>query len=296
MTQSPCWMEAVEARTLLSGSTAASGMTFNVTYDQSLGDLSTAQRNKVKASIAYVTHELATTFTNRVTINLRVAYDPSEDLAGSDSRLEQGAYNYSQVRAALLAKTPGDAADLPKADPTKGGAFTTTSALAKVLGLPLDAPAKRSDGTVYFGKGAWTFAPLEKRKVRGKYDFAGSMEHEITEVMGRVSYLDASKDDGYGYSPIDLFRYRSAGMRSLDGSTSDSNDNGDQAPPIAYFSLDAGKTKLRDFAATTDEDVQDWNGYNHDAFDAEGGTSDATPITSVGLQVMTALGFTTRKR
>lgn len=281
-------MEPCERRTHLAGGALA----FNIRYDASLDALTKGVRAHVKSSVAYVAREFAAHFANRATINLTVAYDPDAGLAASEARVELGRYKYPAIRAALLARSPGDATDLPKQDPTHGGTFSTTSAQAKILGLPLDAPARRSDGTVYFGKGPWTFAPDQKRKQRGAYDFAGSIEHEVSELMGRTSYLDADASEGYGYMPLDLFRYRAPGVRSFSGAMHDPASDGTQAAPIAYFSLDGGKTNLRSFAATTDEDVSDWQGYNHDAFDAEGGTSDATPITTVGLTSMAAMGYT----
>jgi hypothetical protein len=50
--------------------------------------------------------------------------------------------------------------------------------------------------------------------VSGQHDAIGAFEHEISEVMGRIGSLGQHNGPGV-YTPIDLFRYSSVGVRQL---------------------------------------------------------------------------------
>ncbi len=65
----------------------------------------------------------------------------------------------------------------------------------------------------------------------GEYDVVGAMEHEISEVMGRVVSYAAGPDD----TPLDLFRYSSAGTLAASGTTA------------SYFSINGGTADLAAF-------------------------------------------------
>ena len=70
--------------------------------------------------------------------------------------------------------------------------FATDSELT-ALGFNLGNPV---DGTVELNSNLseFTFSPTD-RAVSGEYDAIGALEHEISEVMGRVAYYPAA-DDG----------------------------------------------------------------------------------------------------
>jgi hypothetical protein len=164
---------------------AHAGLNFNFTYGPGIATLPLAEQTQVKDSVNYVGNEFSSDFTNNATLNITINYDASVGLAQSTSNYEDNAYSYSQLRTALLAQTPSDAANLPAVNPTTYTSFTTTSADAKGLGLPLLGNATDSDGTATFGSGPWTFFPDQPRMAAGEYDFTSSMEHEISEIMGR---------------------------------------------------------------------------------------------------------------
>src|SRR6185369_2584221 len=104
-------------------------------------------------------------------------------------------------------------ANLPAVDPIGGTKFILANAEAKALGL-LPANGAGIDGYVGFSStAAWTFDP-NHRAVLGRFDFIGLAFHEITEVMGRYGQTQNSISNGF-YSPIDLFRYSSAGNLAL---------------------------------------------------------------------------------
>jgi autotransporter passenger strand-loop-strand repeat protein len=67
----------------------------------------------------------------------------------------------------------------------------------------------------------------------------GTIEHELTEIMGRISYDGNNSGPGtpQGYTPMDLWRYSAPGQPEIA-----TQENG--GPPIGYFSVDGGKTNL----------------------------------------------------
>ncbi len=196
---------------------SGSNLTFNITFDASVSSLPQAEQTQVRSSVAYIETEYETDFpaTNPATINITVVYDPTVGLAASLPTLQSG-FTYSMVRTALLNVSPGDAPDLPVADPTNGGAFQMTTAEAKVLGL---APGNSSalDGTVYFGTGPWAFYPSGSRAQANDLDFTSGLEHEFSEVMGRISQIGRINNT---YTPFDMFRYSASG-RAKPGQPSD---------------------------------------------------------------------------
>jgi hypothetical protein len=87
-----------------------------------------------------------------------------------------------------------------------------TNAEMKALGIT--PPGQTSDGydggvgfvttPVANGKNFnWSFSPTATPASDSFY-FIGAVEHEISEVMGRVSDLDVSTPE---YSPMDLYRF-----------------------------------------------------------------------------------------
>ena len=98
---------------------------------------------------------------------------------------------------------------LPTTAPTGSTSYSIATAEAKALGLT--GASSSLDGYVGFGSAySYTF-DSNNRAVSGQYDFIGVAAHEITEVMGRGSYLG----EGLGYTALDLFRYSSPGIRQL---------------------------------------------------------------------------------
>jgi len=89
-------------------------------------------------------------------------------------------------------------------------------------------------------------------------DFYSVAEHETDEVLGTVSCIGTNAGEPIdqcnpGYtdaSPVDLFRYSAAGVRSF-LNTADGTD--------AYFSIDGGDTDIADYNNSPDgEDYGDW--------------------------------------
>ena len=94
----------------------------------------------------------------------------------------------------------------------------------------------------------------------GQYYLIGTIEHEITEVMGRQSLINYAPNF---YSAMDLYRYSAPGVRSVAAGGSGST---------AYFSVDNGVTNLGTWNNNPNNgDLGDWYGSPRPS----GGANDA---------------------
>ena len=127
---------------------------------------------------------------------------------------------------------PG-AATLPVTSPLSG-TLELTPAQAIGLGLPLTF----SDGGVEGYVGFSSTLPFSYANgvtpAANQYYFIGVVEHEVTEIMGRVSLLNQQPS---AYSVMDLYRYKANGVRDLSAGAAGSLST-------AYFSIDNGVTRL----------------------------------------------------
>jgi hypothetical protein len=305
-----CALCAVGCVLLMGGAHAAYGLSFNITYDTTPGDqysLAGYQYlSQAQTAVNAVAAEFSADFSNPITLNITVGGNGTIGLAQSSATGYAG-FSYSDFRSALLSNSPGDAADLPVTDPTinatnpTGGNFSFHTAQLKALGLTSllggGYSPTSTDGNVDFSTAVgWAFGTTPSGRMQpNQYDFMSSIEHEFSEIMGRVSGLDPQTTTSKDFSAFDLFRYSANGVRSFSSITSpvltDSNGNPVYPNPIAYYSLDGGATNLRSFQDVTGDDIHDWAGANHDSFDAEGPTNDYEPVTALDLQAMYSVGY-----
>jgi len=228
-------------------------MQINVTFDQAIGSLPAG----FVAAIDYVVEYFDHLFTDAITINIDVGYGEVNGQALGSGALGESitflnSYNYSTLRGALAgdAKSADDATavtSLPGSDPI-GGTHTywVSTAEQKALGL-LAANSAAIDGYVGFS----STLPFDYNRndgiSAGLYDFIGTVEHEISEVLGRVVLAGENIVAGQaGYEPLDLFDYSSPGTRRLVGTTA------------GYFSIDGGTTNLDNFNTNPGGDFGDW--------------------------------------
>jgi hypothetical protein len=169
------------------------------------------------------------------------------------------------------------------ADVPQGAEFWLTYADQKALGI-LAANSNEVDGYVGISDAldwAWNQNVVSGS---GQSDAVGAVEHEISEVMGRVGYLGEANPLNppvpNDYGPADLYRFSSSGVREF--------TQGD-----GFFSLNDGKILLMQFNNPLDGgDAADW--YPAIAGDSFG---DIYPgvgsvITATDLEIMQALGWT----
>jgi len=261
-------------------------MQIDVTYDQSTGSLPAG----FVTAVNYVVNYYDTLFTSNVTIKIDVGYGEIDGQAlGSNDLGESYApqylqESYSSVRAALLAQGAPGASTLPANSPLSGSLYMS-QAEAQALGL------MSAISTSYVGfssdSNIFSYTP-NATPASDQYYFVGVVEHEISEDMGRVSLLN---DQPYNYSPIDLFRYSSPGVRDLTTGGAGST---------AYFSINNGTTNLGTWNnRTSNGDLADWYPEGpapggNDAFNDYSNPGVINTVSSNDITLMEALGWTTQ--
>jgi len=256
-------------------------MQINVNFDQPTNTLPTGFVTAVNWAVDY----LDSLFTNPVTLTINVGY--GEVAGGSLGGALGGSVglantvSYTSVQSALLAQNAPGASTLPSSSPFSGSLYIP-QAEAKALGL---AAGTTLDGYVGFSNSvSWSFTP-NVTPPPGAYDFIGVFEHEITEVMGRISLIDYQPSY---YALADLYRYTASGDRSLTTGGAGS---------LAYFSVDGGQTLLRSWNNdSSNGDLGDWYGSGAPGADMGndyGLPGVIMPFSAVDLLEMQALGWTT---
>jgi FG-GAP-like repeat len=226
-----------------------------ISYDSSVTSQSGAFQSlfdgAVNAAVQFYDQE----FTNNITVNVTFAWGSLGAGAIAENQFYYDTYSYATIVSALKATqiSSDDIAaytTLPANDPTGGNGFIVTAAQARVLGLPFggtpfdDFVTLNSD----FGPSGYTFDP-NNRAVSGKYDAIGALEHEVSEgIFGRIGNLGLTVNGQSGlYTPLDLFRYSSPGVRDFSPGNND------------FFSVD-GQHLLTEFNNHNQfgGDVSDW--------------------------------------
>jgi hypothetical protein len=281
------------ADTVLYG--APGGLQFSVTYEQSV--TGNAQAAAIEAGFATATQAFIGNFSTPTTIALDVAWGqagppgsattlPTTGTAASLSYL-YGYWNYSIASWLLYlqwARNPvvdqGWTSVLANTL-AKSSLFEMTTANFKAFGYTSSTPY---DGYIGFGGNAAGYSYTSSISA-GTYDFVGIAEHEISEVMGRLSAVGSGV-----MTPLDLYRYSGPGAANYSLSTP------------AYFSLDGGTTNLKPYNTAYTwsgsrpvpyGDRGDWApvGGAPDAFDAWGSPGSAHPLSAVDLQTLAAIGW-----
>ena len=258
-----------------------------------------------KTTVQYAVDILEAAFTNNATINVVVGWNLVQNFhvgSGEDgvNLYTPLLYSYSDIKDALLAHATSPAqqaayATLPASDPTGGGTYELPSAEASALGLPL--PAGMSPPTTDSWVGVnpfvnWSYDPTHV-PTHNQVDLVGLIEHEVTESMGRNSYLGTEGDSHQlVYGIEDLFRYSAPGVRQLAPGAPAST---------GYFSIDNGTDSLGVWNNDANGgDLGDWNTFpdyagpgpnGQDSFDNEGANGVFQPLTQTDLTLMQILGW-----
>jgi len=209
---------------------------------------------------------------------------------GALARSGSGAYRipWSTYTNALTAdaQTANDAtanASLPASALSTN--ILSSSADGRVVGLPTP-PVIFPNGSVGVGgpydgivtlNSSQPFA-FTRPPTTGTYDALRSTEHEMDEVLGLGSYLNAAGSD---LRPQDLFSWSAAGTRNLLSSGS------------RYFSIDGGTTTLVGFNQNPSGDFGDWlssscpqaTPYVQNAFSCTAQTSDVAVTSPEGINL-----------
>jgi hypothetical protein len=279
------------AAILLALNLPASALTFNVTFDSSVTSLANAAQ--VETAFTNATLVFQSLYTNSSSVNITVywgnAWPHGSIGLGASYSTAYGAFPYSTLTNAMrnsrtTVADSNSVASLPANDPaaSAGAVWYIPRAEIKALGLASSigttANDTSNDGDVGFANTIYTFDPTN-RAVSGQSDFIAVAEHEISEVMGRITFLRNSSGI---YVPYDLFRFTNSSARNFS-----TNATG------VYFSADNGVTSLKIFNVITNGgDIQDWQSTNTaDVYDAFLTVGQQAFLSSADLTAVDILGY-----
>jgi hypothetical protein len=259
-------------------------MQFNITFDSSV----LSAPDAFKTDVLNVASNFASQFTDPITVNLTVGFGevagsalPSGALGASSTSLVSTSYRtlVSALKAdATSAADHSAVASLPNRDPTGFGFYWLSTAEGKALGLYSGTGA---DGSIGFSSTDAFDYNAADGVAQGAYDFVATVEHEMSEVMGRLM-LDGGRIGFFSHSflPLDLFHYSAAHVRDFSGTKA------------GYFSVDGGVTNLQNFNTNPAGDYGDWSSAKGvDAFNAFATTGAPMPVSSADVTALDAIGW-----
>ena len=269
---------------------SAAALTINPIYDETISGLSNAaavERAFDSAAAAYVG-----AFSNPVTVNVQVSwgrvgsYRLSSSAVGASIEQLYGYYTYNQVRSLLqaAAKTKADRSavfHLPGSAPLGVASYVIPSANAKALGI-IDANGAAMDGAIGFaGDSVLGYTYTGADIILGTHDFVAVAEHELAEVLGRISGLRSSAP--LWRTPLDLFRFQAPGTLSFSYNEP------------AYLSANGGTTALNNYNhSSTGGDRGDWltTSTTRDVQDAFILTGEHAIVSAADLTALDLIGWT----
>lgn len=274
-------------------------MQINVTYDNSLNSLSSVLVADFKEAVTSAVDYFDSLFKNDITLTIQFGWgEVNGTTIGSGSVGENISYynNYTYTQIADAVKSVDttstiqvDAASLLGTDPSGGtGNYWISTALADTLGLAGSPGLAGYVGLNSSESYSWSQSSIAS----GTYDAVGVLEHEISEVLGRVSFGGKNEfSDGSDYTLLDNFDYTGTGSF---GTATGRDWNADTNSAQGYFSYNGTTTTLAFDPKSQDQagnDVADWSSSVGDdsfgyAFSGEKGV-----ISQTDLQVMNVLGY-----
>ena len=253
-----------------------------------------------KAAVTEAATDLTKLFSNDEVINLHVGWG---EVAGS--RLPSNVLGESVSSGYLTdyATVAGEVhAPAAANDPTTSQ-FFVASAEAKALGI-VNPTSSSVDGYIGFGTlgrtgYSWNYNASPSSLGANQFDFQAVVQHEVSEVMGRIGMEGQVVNGKPTYTPLDLFNYNSPNTLELSASG-------------GYFSNDGGHTNLGTFndASSHGGDIGDWAsatsptqsgtqglttpGNYYDAYDAFVAPGYIGQVTTSDVSEMAALGYALR--
>ena len=258
----------------------SAGLTIDLVWDSSVAKAPTT----FTAAIIQAATEIGAVVSNKITVNIDVGYG---EIAGQrigsgtaetetlgDKQESYATVKQQLTKADTTAIGKSVVANLPATSPFGSLTYDVAGAQLQVFGV-LPAIGTAADAAVGFSTD-WSGNPL----------LAAAL-HELTHALGRNSgWGSAAK--GYDVTPMDLARFSAPGVWAGDGSPSKTRMK------LQYFSVNGGKTVLADF--DNKSDYGDWTTNSltpTDAFDAYIATNPVTTLSTVDIDVLDAIGYTT---
>ena len=289
-------------------------LVITASYDASVTSLATSDptlyANYVGATQTAINY-FESLISNPITLTMNFGYGEVGGTSLVSGALGENSSNYfivsyAQLQSRLVAADTTSAiqtaaaALLPGTDPTGGtGEWLVSQALAVSLGIA--AAPMSAVGSIGLSSTS-SFSFDQSSVAPGTFDAVGVLEHEISEVLGRVAFggqLDTGTNKPL-YSALDLFRYTAADGGNGDpiGAAAGVRDQpfvtGYSASAFSYFSYNGTTVGLQFDTPTqvaSGSDVGDWAPSVHgDAF-GFGSTGTVQQISATDLQVMNVLGY-----
>ena len=247
--------------------------------------------NAVDAAINYFetnwTSSVPIGITNAVSITIQFDYGLARGTPITEGAAHS-AYDFTAIGnggfGSAYALLSGILPNLPIVDPSNGGLILETIAQSQILGTaagPVIGPSGWVGLNTVANGVTFAFDPANQ-SVPGQVGAVGAIEHELSEVFGRVADLSTVPRAGNSKSVLDLYRFSKANTFATVPGQAD------------YFSLNQGTTSLGLFNdAANGGDAGDWaTSMPPDRFDAflspgAGGTIsnvDTMALVAVGLQ------------
>lgn len=273
---------------LLSLIPAAQALTINPIFDSTV--TSSAYSAQIQSSFRTAAAVFSNNITNNATININVSWGYIAGQSMGSSGLGASAdYYYQNLPGSSIlawltaaAASPGatkaqssSAKYLPAAIKANAAyKFALPTAQAKALGLV--NPTAGLDGYVGFGSAlSYTFSGAVRA---GTYDFIAVAQHEIEEVLGRVSGISSARPSYL--TPFDLFRYTAPGVSTASYTA------------LSYFSIDGGTTRLATFNNVGSGDRGDLNGATADVDNAYLSAGQTNNVLQNDFTILDVLGYT----
>jgi hypothetical protein len=257
-----------------------------------------AEEAAFQNAVTYVVNYYNAIFTNHVTVTIDVGVgkvNGKSIAAGALGETFQNqipfdtvGHDYSKVQSKL--------SDLPPSNPFTATLYLTT-AYQRALGLlpPTGGTQSNPDASIVLSDTEPFSYSITATPSNGQYYFIGTVEHEISEAMGRISFASGTGNGqlpGPAYTIMDLFRYSGHGtLQTTTGSP-------------AYFSLDDGLTPIdywNNITVDPTGDLGDWaaNGpgglddhpTGSDAYLDQSPSNQINALTQTDLQLMRAIGW-----
>jgi hypothetical protein len=225
--------------------TTGTGMEICVTYESSVSTQAETEFNSVAQDFS----NAITNNTSASPISIDVSFGTLSGDASTSTTATYSVGSFSNVVADLAPTEKSHGYTLPSTDVTNGGTWFMPQAEAKVLGLTLPGNAAAYDGTITFSKSTSFGYAKNTTPTNSQTSFQAAAEHEIDEVLGRTSTLNANGTLAslHFADTFDLFRYASPGIAGFAENAA------------AYASVNGGTTNLGTFESTiAGDDRSDW--------------------------------------
>lgn len=255
-------------------------MNLNISFDQPLGSLPSG----LVAAVNYVVNYFDTLFTNNVTVNIHLGYgeiegSPLSAGAIGESQANFASVSYTQAVGALASTGQLGSTTLPVSSPFAAGTLWLTTAQERALGL-LPANSAEIDGWVGISNTAPFSYAANVTPGPSEHYLIGVLEHEFTEVMGRLSFIGSHLGATQSYSLMDLYRFSAPGALQTGTGTP------------AYFSIDNGTTNLDNWNTKFGGDLGDWAASaGSDAFLAFSQPGVIENVSGPDLTLMNTIGW-----